>query len=407
MHRGRSICDLELPKFSPELTLVVACSRWPFRASDEQEFRTRAAGPIDWNRFIAWIRRNRIAPLVYRNLQRAACPLFPRRWSCNCVAHPSRNTQRALMQIAEAAHVSGLLASAGIRSLIVKGPVLAQLAFGDPTLRESEDIDVVIDPARVLEADRIIATAGYRRVVPGTELSLPLYETYRRQRHEFIYYSETHELVLELHWRLTSNPLLMPTDAATLWSRSEPVRVAGVSLATLPDEDLLLYLCVHGGVHLWFRLKWLVDIAALLQRLRPEVIDRVARRAEALGINRLFHQAVILAHGLMAAPVPKEILTNARRDRAARRLAIAGYRALNWHGSPEEPFESQWFSVWVNWQAFRLRSGWRFRWRELHNQMVSPEDWARVRLPEQLRFLYVPLRPLSWVIRHFHRLLSP
>jgi hypothetical protein len=403
---SKSMLDIELPTFSPELALVVACSRWPFGASEEQEVRARALVPIDWSRFLAWVQRNRITPLVYRNLRQAACPLVPEAVVLQLQSASTRHARRTLMQVAEAARVTRLLTAAGIRSMIIKGPVLAQLAFGEPTLRESEDIDLVIDPARVPEVERMLAKAGYRRIVPDAEFAPLLYEAYRRRRCQFGYYLEMRDLFLELHWRLTSNPMLMPTDAAILWSRPETVRVAGASLSTLPDEDLFLYLCVHGSVHMWFRLKWLADITALLQRLRPEAIDRIASRARALGLDRSFHQAVILARGLMAAPVPTEVLTEACRDRSARGLAIAACRALNWHGSPEEPMQTRWFSVWVNWHAFRLKPGLPFRWRELQNQMFSPEDWAYVRLPEQLFFLYLPLRPLSWVARHFYRLVS-
>jgi Uncharacterised nucleotidyltransferase len=402
---SKSTRDIELPRFAPELALLVACSRWPFSASQEQEIRIHAAAPIDWDRFQAWVRRNRIAPLVYRNLRQAACPLVPEAVVLQLHNESTRNAQRSLMQIAEAVRVTRILAAAGIRSMIVKGPTLAQLAFGDLTLRESQDVDLVIDSARLPEVDRMVVEAGYRRVVPAIEFAPALYDVYRRRRCQFGYYSETRDLFLELHWRLTSNPLLMPMDA-TLWNRSEKVRVAGASLSTLPDEDLFLYLCIHGSVHMWFRLKWLVDISALLQRLPPEVIDRIARRAKALGVYRSFNQAMILAHGLMGAPVPSEILADACRDRTARQLAIAGCRALDWRGSPEEPIKSPWFSAWVNWHAFQLKPGLRFRWRELQNQIFSPEDCSRVRLPEQLFFLYPPLRLLSWVTRHCHRLVS-
>jgi Uncharacterised nucleotidyltransferase len=251
----------------------------------------------------------------------------------------------------------------------------------------------------------MIIKAGYRRLVPDAELPLALYETYRRRRCQFAYYLPTRDLFLELHWRLTTNSLLMPLDARMSWSRSEPVHVAGADFVTLPDEELFLYLCVHGSVHMWFRLKWLADIAALLQQLHPEVIDRIASRARVLGLDRSFHQAMILAHKLMLAPVPPEVLTSACRDRAARQLSIAACRALYWHESPEEPIETQWFSTWVNWHAFSLRPGLRFRWRELQNQMFSPEDLGRVRLPESLLFLYLPLRPLSWVMRNVQRLI--
>jgi Uncharacterised nucleotidyltransferase len=400
------MADIELPRFSPELALVAACSRWPFRAGEEQEVRNRVATGIDWNLFLAWIRRNRVAPLVYRNLQQALGPSIPEALMLELQSECKRHALRSLRQISEAVRMTGLLAAAGIRSMVVKGPTLAELAFGNPMLRESEDIDFLIDPARLREADRVITQAGYRRIVPQVEMTASQHEVYRRRRCQFSYYSETHGIFLELHWRLTSNPFLMPTDAASLWNRSQQIRMSGVNVSTLPDEYLLLYLCVHASVHMWFRLKWLADIAALLQQLLPEAIEQIAKQARALEVDRSFHQAVILAHGLMGAAVPSRVLTDACCDDTARRLAIAGCRALNWHGSPEEPIKSQWFSVWVNWNAFRLRPGLRFRWKELQNQMFSPEDWARVQLPQRLSMLYLPLRPLSWVSRHVHRLVT-
>ena len=133
------------------------------------------------------------------------------------------------------------------------------------------------------------------------------------------------------------------------------------------------------------------------------MIDRIASNAETLGLHRPFHAALILAHKLMVAPVPIDILTKAREDRSATKLAIAGHRALNWHGSPGEPSETLWFNTWLSWHAFRLKPGLGYRWRELQTQMWSPEDWARVRLPI---FLYLPLRPLSWVVRKIYRLIS-
>jgi len=397
---------IELPRFPPELALIIACSRWPLGESEEREIQTRAAAPLDWSCFLDWVRRNRIAPLIYHNLRRTACPLAPEAVMARLQGEAAHNARRVLMQIAEGARVTRLLADAGVRSMIIKGPALSVLAFGAPMLRENRDVDLVVDPARVLDADRLITQAGYRRMTPNVELTPPRYEIYRRWRCQFGYYLDSHDLVLELHWSLTSNSLLMPLDLYMLCSRSQTIRVGSASFTTLSDEELFLYLCVHGSVHMWFRLKWLADIAALLQRLHPDVIARVASRAQALGLDRPFHASLILAHELMSAPVPLDVLTKARENRAARKLAIAGCRALNWPGSPGEPSETLWFNTWLSWNAFALKPGLRYRWRELQDQMFSPEDWARVRLPEQLFFLYLPLRPLSWVTRKIQRLVS-
>ena len=404
--RRESMLDVQLPELPSELALVNACSRWPLWDDDRSEIRACAEAIVDWNQFLAWVHRNRVAPLVYHNLLQTVVSVIPETIIQRLRGEFERNSLRVLMQLAEATRISRLFADAGIRSMIIKGPALAQYAFGNPMLRESGDIDVVINPAEVPVADRLLIKAGYRRVVPDTEISPALDEAYRRRRSQFGYRLETRNLILELHWRLTSNSLLMPLDVMSLWSRSEPVRVAGADFATLPDQELFLYLCAHGSVHMWFRLKWLADIAALLRRLQPETIGRIATRAKALGLERSLYQAMILTHKLLAAPVPVQLLMNAIADTEARRLASAACRALNWHGSPEEPIKTQWFSAWVNWHAFRLRPGLRFLWEELQNQLFSPEDFARVRLPEPLFFLYLPLRPLSWVVRNVQRLLT-
>jgi hypothetical protein len=392
----------KLPEYSAELMLAIACSRWPFSQSVDRDIRTLAGLPIDWSRFLDWVRRNRIAPLVYHNLRQARYPLVPQAVVARLQDDAARNTREVLIQIAEAARITRLLADVGIGSLIIKGPVLSLLVFGDITMRESKDIDLLLDPARVDEADRLIVEAGYRRITPEIELTRPLYDAYRRWRGQSAYYLSSFDVTLEIHWRLTSNSLLMPIDAATL-CRAQQVRIANTTFATLSDEELFLYLCVHGSGHMWFRLKWLADIAALLHRLRPEAIDRIASQAQALELNRPFHAALVLAHRLMVAPVPIDILTKARQDRSATHLVVAGQKALNWHGSSGEPSETLWFNTWLSWHAFRLKPGLRYRWRELQTQMWSPEDWARVRLPI---FLYLPLRPLSWVARKIYRLVS-
>lgn len=393
--------ELKLTEFSAELMLAIACSRWPFGKS--ADIGTLARSPIDWNRFLAWVRRNHIAPLVYHNFRQTRCSLAPEAVVAQLQAEAAHNTRRVLIQINEAARLTRLLADAGIESLIVKGPVLSLLAFGDLSLRQSHDIDLMLDPARVVEADRLIIQAGYRRVMPKVELSQPLFDMYRRWRGQLAYYLDSFDVILEIHWRLTSNSLLFPLDAAALRSDAQQVRIASTTFTTFSYEALFLYLCVHGSVHSWFRLKWVADIAALLCRLRPELIGRIASNAQTLGLHRPFHTALIVAHKLMVAPVPNDILTEAREDRSAMKLAIAGHRALNWHRSPGEPSETLWFNTWLSWQAFRLKPGLGYRWRELQTQMWSPEDWARVRLPI---FLYLPLRPLSWLVRKIYRLIS-
>jgi len=383
---------------------VIACTRWP--VIDSEDIRRRLLTPIDWDLFLAWVRRNRVVPLVHHNLRHATTIPIPEAVRRALRAQATLNTRRVLMQIAEAARITHLLANAGIRSMMVKGPVLSLLAFADPTLRESQDVDLLIEPARVHEADQLIRQAGYDRVVPNFDLTDSQFAAYQSMQCQFAYASRQLGVTQELHWRLTSNPSLLPLDEGALWKRPKPIQLMGVKFFTLPDEELFLYLCVHGSSHMWFRLKWIADIAALLCGLNSETLDRIASRARALDVGRSFHLALILVNRLLAAPVPAHTLASAQRDQVAQRLATAACRALVWGGSPAEPVETGWFSTWLNLQAFRLRRGFTYRRNELRLRMFSPDDWARLPLPRWLAPLYLPLRPLSWAIRKLRRMVS-
>ncbi|HEY1506273.1 MAG TPA: nucleotidyltransferase family protein [Stellaceae bacterium] len=396
----------DIHAFSPDLKLVLACARWPLDEAGRQEIARCAAATQDWDRFLAWVERHGIAPLASRNLRQAGSTLVPKSVCGALEERESRSTRRVLGQITEAARMTRLLAEAGIRSMMIKGPVLAALAFGEVTARWSRDIDLLVDSQHVEEADRLITAAGYRRFAPDFDLTPSQHSAFLHMRCQFGYYSDSRDLILELHWRLTSNRTLFPLDETALWGRKNPIRLGGIDFQTLPDEELFLYLCVHGGAHVWFRLKWLADVAALLSRLPVNVIEGSAARARALRLERPFHEALLLARSLLAAPVPQPLLAAAKGDKVARRLADAAYQALNWRQSPGEPAETPWFNLWVSWQAFRLKSELRYRWAEFQDQICSPEDWARLPLPPWLAFLYPPLRPISWIARKFSAALS-
>ena len=391
------MADLVLPDFPPELALAVAAARWPLDDPGRVAIRWHTSAVLDWERFLAWVARHRIAPLVHRNLRQAGS--VPAHVLERLQDQDARNARQVLTQISEAARIKRTLDAAGIRSMMIKGPLLSVLAFGDATLRASRDVDLYVDRAEVREADRLIVEAGYRRFAPDFALAPREQAAFLRLRCQYAYFSEQAGVVQELHWRLTSNATLMPISDATLWSRSDPVRLNGVDFTTLPEEEMFLYLCIHGSVHVWFRLKWLVDIAALLPRMSAEALQRIAVRARVLGIERPLFQALMLAHSLLAAPVPERLLTAARQCRAVRRLVAAAVRALNWAGSPSEPSNTRWFNTWIALQAYRLKPTFAYRWAEFQDQMCSPEDWARLPLPEGLFFLYLPLRPLSWAAR--------
>ncbi|PMY00929.1 hypothetical protein C1Y22_36970, partial [Pseudomonas sp. MPR-R2A5] len=55
---------------------------------------------------------------------------------------------------------------AGIEALLVKGPLVSLLAYGDPAIRSYVDLDLLLHQEAILPASRIMTALGYEADVP-------------------------------------------------------------------------------------------------------------------------------------------------------------------------------------------------------------------------------------------------
>jgi len=56
-------------------------------------------------------------------------------------------------------------ASEGIATLVIKGPVLAVQAYGDPAIRSYGDLDLLVRQADIRRATELMSAAGYAAAV--------------------------------------------------------------------------------------------------------------------------------------------------------------------------------------------------------------------------------------------------
>ena len=61
---------------------------------------------------------------------------------------------------------------------------------------------------------------------------------------------------VELHWALTPKYWAIDLDLESLEDPLESVSLSGKTVPNLPQRELLLILCAHGGKHYWKRLRW-------------------------------------------------------------------------------------------------------------------------------------------------------
>jgi len=342
--------------------------------------------------------RHRVSARVMRTLARS------NRLSVNDAdrlrAMAAERSRSALTQAAHSAKLSAALSSAGVRHLVLKGPVLAERLYGDIAARDCKDIDLFVDPAARLQALRVIANYGYRA---SDADMLPAGADDWRHRvapKDMSFRHSLSRVEVELHSRLFDVEQLLPRSFETLWHARETVSLAGVSIPVLSVIDEFLYLCGHGALHAWFRLKWIQDIARMLTVASSTTIGDIARAADAMGVRPMVTSAVILAETLLDVCAPAALAGPS--SRATRAVTLQSIRALS---APAEASNAPSIAAIARMSLLQLglRNDWRYRWSVISRLLVSQNDLTTVNLPLGARWAYYPLRPLLVMIRRWRR----
>ena len=294
---------------SLESQLLLACARVTIDARQQQKIqRLIDAGP-DWELLIMTARRHGLCSLLHRHLCAVDQEYVPPAVIGRLATIASNYRRRNLVLVTELLRVVAILENAGIDVIPYKGPALAQYVYRDFSLREFVDLDLMIRAADAIQARRVLIAAGLH---PANAFSRLAEQLYRYFHCEFTFVL-LQEVTLELNWRPAPAYWLLPWIDNRVWERLDELHLAGVATATLDPIDQLIVLCVHGCKHRWDTLKWLVDVAELL-RCYPE-FDWVSlqTRAQAMGTGLMVEMGLVLAHDLLDAPVPEEILETARQ----------------------------------------------------------------------------------------------
>ncbi|MGC2420848.1 MAG: nucleotidyltransferase family protein [Candidatus Acidiferrales bacterium] len=355
-----------------------------------EEIRALAAGPLDWDFIFSAASANSITPLVARQLRAVlkddAAEAAPAELA-RLEAAARANMVRSLLLSAELIKILDAFRSQEILAIPYKGPVLAAQAYGDATLREFEDLDIILRHRDIPKAHELMLGLGFHAKFPQLFSSAA---GTRRIPGEYNYREETGRVVVELHTEATLRHFPVAPDPGEFAARAMPVRLCGLEVKTLSPEDALVALSIHGSKDFWERILWTADISELIQAEKTLDWDAVWQCAESFRAQRMVCLGLALAHGALDAPLPAEISARVSRDAVA---ASAASEIVRRHLKRESLLLS---SAWRF--GFRRRmvpgalAGWRYALRLA--MVPAEEDWEIMRLPRPLAPVYAVLRPL-------------
>jgi hypothetical protein len=387
---------LRSPSFSREFLLAAACCRWPPSPERNEAVARAAEGPIDWDRFLRTVRRHRVEGLAASALTvvETDAPDEVRR---ELVGEARLIARANLLYAAEAARLRRRFEEAGISVFFLKGLTLDVLAYGSLGIKKSRDIDVAVAPEKVEAACAILAQLGYRRIDPAPELPIEQFRIWMRLNKETNWLNDQGGIVVEIHNALVDNPRLL--TVVNLASPRQEVTIApGIYLPTLQKDELFSYLCVHGAMHGWARLKWLADLSALLKDDTPSEIERLHSESLKLMVGRCSAQALLLCADVLALPLPATMRAQLRRNSANRRLVRLALRVME--GQREKELDDTlWGTIPIHLSHLALAPGWRSVAAELRRKLRSPYDRSRWLLPRPFHWLYPALAVPSWMWR--------
>ncbi len=341
-----------------------------------------ASGQPDWNALLAAASEHTLTSLVCKNLQDCAPAALPAPWRERLARSYFESSCRNLALTAELFRVLAALESCGVSATPYKGPVLAAQAYGDVALREFSDLDIIVPQRQIVAAHEALLALGFCPEIAAIEPS----PSPRRTPGQYAYRKGAGTLV-ELHTERTLRYFPAPLDLQALCTRRQPITLAGRQVLTFSVEDTLLLLSVHGSKHLWDRLSWIADIAALTAR-SPIDWALVLERARSWRVQRMLLLGVGLAARLLEAAPPDEVTHCLRRDRVTRRMIEQISRGL---------FSAEKIQLGVLGRfAFRVRMRGRFTqglpYAIRLALMPTELDRGKRRLPDPLYALLRPLR---------------
>jgi hypothetical protein len=386
-----------LQKTRPAFRLMIATS-WlapnSWRAYQKNAISDAVAAGVNWTEYLRLVDRHRTPALSWEALRSVHDISIPAQ------AHKElkeRNDACRVQAIRHCQQLAMLLKAfnrARIRVMSLKGPILSSELYGDAGLRQCNDLDLVVMPNDIIRAQDCLSALGWRLDSTFFSMTPRQWEKFRSIEDDLNFVDSEGRTNLELHCRIYHDS---PDEDSARWARSISTVWQGCQVQVLNPIDQVLYLCVHGGDHCWFRAKWLGDLARIRANGQTDW-QRAVAQGLCSGLDKPLRACLQLLH--IAYGLPKSEFESDSIEPLPRFLVRSPLRALQ--VTVEPPKRGALQSIPDLFYAIRFQGLFvpRKRLREsLSALLYCRQDFRIVRLPDRLFWLYAPLRPILFAWR--------
>jgi hypothetical protein len=269
-----------------------------------------------------------------------------------------KNALKSLDQLNELLRLSDLLSSGNIPFVVIKGPQLARMVYGREALKESLDLDILLENGDDL--DRVydlFRNEGYTRSNLNAHRKGIKRKIFRIAKREVHFFNPANKIHLDLHIRAGANTYLTARYFRNVFTHTESQEIDGHRIPVFKPAQYLVYLCYHGALHQYFRIGWLTDIRAFIRVKNGQIsIEEIIALARQMNALKSLCLTFALLHEYFGDPVPVSIGEISSGLRQLRYLIRSCKQAAAW-----EP---------------GFGGSWKGRWHKFYYKLLLTNGWA-------------------------------
>ena len=374
-----------------ENELILRCAR-------RSELRSFLKQEVNWDYLFATAQAHGLLPLLHKDLTSVGSDLVPGHFLSRLKRESVANSQNVLHLVGKQLRVYKLFKENNIPVALFKGPLLAQMAYGEVSLRQAGDIDLLIERQYFDRARSLLESLGYEMYPRLTPAQLA---SHLSNHCEIQFMRDEWFTVVDLHWELAPRSFVFKVKAEEVMSRLQSMSLAGTTVETFSAEDLVLYQAMHGAKHLWRRFEWICSLAESIRSSPSMDWDTVGERAERARATRMLGLGLRLVEEFSDVRISAHVLAALDSDRAMQQMAERIRAQLFTTYGAADSTETNLYNLRV---MDRKRDALLSALRAIF--VPTLPDWQALALPAPLHSLYYAYRPLRLSKTYWRRLIS-
>lgn len=242
----------------------------------------------EWLCYIQFCKNHHLQPELYVNIKN--CPDSIKEKQSILLA-AQQHPFKVLQKLKAHQSISEALKELQIPHFFVKGMVWSLLIYGDEFKRQSNDIDLIVQPKDVILVVRKLEDMGYLQAYPLNDKQLTFFIS---KRWEIPLVHPKTKAVVDLHWKLGYGmfPKLQKELDQDLWNPEniENITIQNINIPTLSPNKRLPYMLQNGSSECWSRMDIIRDYLQYKSRFPNEKVESKTYKSLEKLIYKQAHQ---------------------------------------------------------------------------------------------------------------------